>query len=496
MQNLPRPRMVASNAVLSATASSPPVFLSLVAIMLLGVMSHAASAQHTETRVARNTPTRLPDEVQTTESCLEKKQRELYDELTDNLAVLQLQSALLRKIVYVVRPSVVHIIADKKPPAGTYGEPGDYEGPHGEYDNMSPDTFVEEAGSGVVIGVDGKLYVLTNRHVVRDATIDHIHIELANGRQIKPHKKWSDESTDVALLELQDKQVLPARLGDSSQVEMGDLVLAIGSPFGLNHSVTHGIISAKGRRDLALGIDEVRIQDFLQTDAAINPGNSGGPLINMRGEVIGLNTAIASNSGGNEGIGFAIPMNMAVHVARQLIKNGSMARPYLGVRLDHSYGAKEAHDAGLPRRMGTRIAEIAPGSPAEHAELEPGDVIVKFNHIEIEDDGHLVNLVGLSPLGLQAPLDVLRAGKHVALVVLIQERQESRDNRSAQRGGVPVRPSPVRPSKDDVERGNLAAREARAPVDEPRVDPPPVETEVGEAKADEGATMSEPIISD
>jgi serine protease Do len=173
-----------------------------------------------------------------------------------------------------------------------------------------------------------------------------------------------------------------------------------------------------------LGIEDVRIQDFLQTDAAINPGNSGGPLINMGGEVIGLNTAIASNSGGNEGIGFSIPINMAVHVARQLIQHGSLARPYLGVRLDHRFDAIEAQRVGLPRRMGTRVAEVTPGSPAARAELQEGDVILRFNDVEIEDDGHLVNLVGLSPLGTNAPLQVYRKGKNMTLVVHIEERSE------------------------------------------------------------------------
>jgi serine protease Do len=266
--------------------------------------------------------------------------------------------------------------------------------------------------------------VLTNRHVIRDATIDHIHVEFANGHRTVPAKVWSDESTDVALLALNDKNALPARLGNSDQVEIGDFVLAIGSPFGLSHSVTHGIISAKGRRDLTLGVEDVRIQDFLQTDAAINPGNSGGPLINMCGEVIGLNTAIASNSGGNEGIGFSIPINLAVHVARQLIQRGSLARPYLGVRLDHTYDGVAAKKVGLPRRLGTRVAEVTPGSPADQAELQAGDVILRFNDVEIEDDGHLVNLVGLSPPGVEAPLQVYRNGKNLTLVVDMVERGE------------------------------------------------------------------------
>src|SRR6185503_4020578 len=143
--------------------------------------------------------------------------------------------------------------------------------------------------------------------------------------------------------------LVPARLGDSGKLEIGDFVLAVGSPFGLSHSVTYGIISAMGRRDLELGDDGVPYQDFLQTDAAINPGNSGGPLLNLRGEVIGINTAIASNSGGNEGIGFTIPINMTMYVARQLIDRGSVAHAYLGVRLDMNFGPEAAAKLGLSR---------------------------------------------------------------------------------------------------------------------------------------------------
>ena len=155
-------------------------------------------------------------------------------------------------------------------------------------------------------------------------------------------------------------------------MEIGDFVLAVGSPFGLSHSVTFGIISAKGRRDLELGDGEVRYQDFLQTDAAINPGNSGGPLFNLRGEVIGMNTAIASSSGGNEGIGFTIPINMVMMIARQLVERGTVVRAYLGVGLDDSSAPAAATSVGLPRPGGARLkCRRLPASPAEAAKLKP-----------------------------------------------------------------------------------------------------------------------------
>ena len=180
---------------------------------------------------------------------------------------------------------------------------------------------------------------------------------------------------------------------------MGDFVLAVGSPFGLSHSVTYGIISAKGRRDLELGVEGVRYQDFFQTDAAINPGNSGGPLLNLRGKVIGINTAIASSSGGSEGIGFTIPINIAMSVAKQLIDQGSVVRAMLGVSLDSRYDDALARELGLSRRVGARVNRVNPNTAAEETEIQVGDVILMFDDVRIEDDDHLVNQVKLTPIG-------------------------------------------------------------------------------------------------
>jgi serine protease Do len=206
-------------------------------------------------------------------------------------------------------------------------------------------------------------------------------------------------------------------LGDSSRVEIGDFVLAVGSPFGLSHSVTYGIISAKGRRDLKLGHEGVQFQNFFQTDAAINPGNSGGPLLNLRGEVIAINTAIASSSGGSEGIGFAIPINMFMVVARQLVENGKVARSFLGVHLDSSFDSDKAAGLGLPRPGGTRVTGITPNSPAQAARLQVDDVILEVNGVLIEDDSHLVNLVSLLPLGEPVTLRVWRERREMTVEV-------------------------------------------------------------------------------
>ncbi len=216
----------------------------------------------------------------------------------------------------------------------------------------------------------------------------------------------------------------PRPLGDSDKVEIGDFVLAVGSPFGLSHSVTFGIISAKGRRDLRLGEANVRFQDFLQTDAAINPGNSGGPLVNLRGEIIGINTAIASNSGGNEGIGFSIPVNMFMVVARQLIERGKVSRAFLGVKLESKFGPAAAVEAGLPRLMGAKVTTLIKNSPAEAARLQVGDIILEFNRVPIEDDAHLINLVSLTPVGTTVPVVIFRDRRMLTIQVEVGDRSK------------------------------------------------------------------------
>jgi serine protease Do len=198
---------------------------------------------------------------------------------------------------------------------------------------------------------------------------------------------------------------------DSDSANIGDFVIAIGSPFGLSHSVTFGILSAKGRRDLSLGEQKIELQDFFQTDAAINPGNSGGPLLNLRGEVIAMNTAIASSSGGSEGIGFAIPINMATQVAEQLVRHGKLQRGYLGVTLDPEFSGSKRASLRYPESGGALVKHVRAGSPAERANLQQGDIVVEFNGQPVDDDDHLVSQVGLTPVGKAIPLIIYRDGK-------------------------------------------------------------------------------------
>jgi serine protease Do len=331
----------------------------------------------------------------------------LFKEVARELSVLERQGNLLKKVVKLVKPSVVHIEAQR-----TEAGSGRYGGPRS----------VEEAGSGVIIHLNGNHYVLTNRHVIQGAKLSDIKIKLADGRAAQATKVWEDRGTDVAVIALGASHYVAARLGDSDDLEIGDFVLAVGSPFGLSHSVTYGIISAKGRRDLELGSSQVRYQDFLQTDAAINPGNSGGPLLNLRAEVIGVNTAIASNSGGNEGIGFSIPINMAMVVARQLVEHGAVSHAYLGVRLENGFGPEMAARLGLPAVRGALVKGITPNSPAHRANIRVHDIIVRFNGVRIEDDSHLVNLVSLTPLDESVTVGVLRTGQPMSFRVRVSDR--------------------------------------------------------------------------
>jgi serine protease Do len=323
-----------------------------------------------------------------------------YAALARDVESLGREFGLVKRVVKLVTPAVVHIESKPLP----------------KYQGL---LRVEEAGSGVIVQNGSRFYVLTNRHVVRHSTPERIEIHLSDGRVFHPTKIWSDSETDVAALALDAENLVAARLGDSDALEIGDFVLAVGSPFGLSQSVTRGIVSAKGRHNLDLGDEDLKLQNFIQTDAAINPGNSGGPLVNLRGEVVGLNTAIASASGGNEGIGFSIPINIVARTAQALVENHRSPRGYLGVHLDSNFNQQRAQALGLGRLVGTRISGVDPQSPAEKAQLQVNDVIMEYNGVRVEQDVHLVSLIKLTEIGRRVPLTVLRGGKLVRLDVEI-----------------------------------------------------------------------------
>ena len=267
------------------------------------------------------------------------------------------------------------------------------------------------------------LYVLTNNHVIEGAQPAKISIFLHDGRSLHPDRYWLDKKADIAVLNLARDDLPAARLGNSDEAAVGTWVLALGSPFGLTHSVSQGIISARGRHMDEL--QDVENQDFLQTDAAINPGNSGGPLVNMKGEVIGINNSIASNGGGNEGVGFSIPINLARWIMNQLLAQGRVSRGALGIDLHPEFRPEDAVSLGLERPRGAWVDRVHPGSPAASGGLHGGDVILRFNGVEIADLNHLINMVSMAPIGQPAEVVVWRGGKNDSFRVTVGERDRT-----------------------------------------------------------------------
>ncbi|MFP4354424.1 MAG: trypsin-like peptidase domain-containing protein [Phycisphaerae bacterium] len=272
-------------------------------------------------------------------------------------------------------------------------------------------------GSGVIIDADFG-YVLTNHHVIADA--DRLEVVLQDGRRLTAEWSRSDEATDLAVLKIAPARLVAAPLGDSAEVEVGDLVLAIGAPDGLSQSVTSGIISAIGRT--AVGSTD-SYRDFMQTDAAINKGNSGGPLVNLRGEVIGINTAIHSRSGGYEGIGFAIPANMAWPIARQLIETGQVARGYLGIGMQ-PVDDDLAESFSLPHTRGVLVAQVAPGGPAEQAGLQEGDFVTEIDGRDVRGSDDVRTIIASLSPGHVARIVVYRQGEQQSIEVRLGRQPE------------------------------------------------------------------------
>lgn len=369
-----------------------------------GSLSFAQSPDDGQSVSVRRPSLELPSA--TPAPSLNLQRERLFNELAEEFNTFDRLGNLVRRVSQLVKPSVIHIEAHKTEERG---------GARESYD---------EAGSGVIVVLsNGERWVLTNRHVIQGASPREIMLRSNSGKQFYPTKVLSDPSTDVALMKINEEDLPAARLGNSESIDIGDFVIAIGSPFGLSHSVTFGILSAKGRRDLSLGEQKIELQDFFQTDAAINPGNSGGPLLNLRGEVIGLNTAIASSSGGSEGIGFAIPMNMAMEVAEQLVQHGRLRRGYLGVTLDPDFTAADMSASGYGLLSGALVKNVRSGSPAESARLQRGDIIVRFNGNPVDNDDHLVTQVGLTPIGDTIEMIIYRGGKRYRTEVVLTDLQ-------------------------------------------------------------------------
>jgi serine protease Do len=271
-------------------------------------------------------------------------------------------------------------------------------------------------GSGIIIDQAG--HILTNHHVVKD--VDEIKIILADKRVFPAEIVGTDPKTDIAIIKIKGKvpRNLPAAtLGDSDQARVGDWVLAIGAPFGYTQTLTHGIISAKGRSNVG---DSDTYEDFIQTDAPINPGNSGGPLVNLHGEVIGINSAIATSIGQFAGVGFAIPINMARDIMTELIKTGHVRRGLLGIAIQN-IDEDLARQFGLPNNKGALVSQVNKDSPAEKAGLKPGDVILRYQGKDVDDTRQLRTLVAATAPGSKVEVVVARDGKERALKVTVGE---------------------------------------------------------------------------
>jgi serine protease Do len=271
-------------------------------------------------------------------------------------------------------------------------------------------------GSGVIIDPSG--IILTNNHVVGGGS--KVVVRLHDGREFEATAVKTDPKTDVAVVRISGAGDLPAaRIGNSDDMQIGDWVLAVGAPFGLQETVTAGIISAKSR---GLGIAER--EEFLQTDAAINPGNSGGPLVNLRGEVVGVNTAISTSGGGNDGVGFAVPVNLAQWVSRQLIENGTVQRAFLGVGIQQ-VTSDLSHQFGLSVVQGAVVTEVRPDTAAANAGLQTGDVIVDFDGHAVASPRELQNLVERAALDTEHHVTVVRDGKRLTIDVTLQAMPQS-----------------------------------------------------------------------
>ena len=266
-------------------------------------------------------------------------------------------------------------------------------------------------GSGFIISADG--YVMTNAHVVDGA--DEVYVTLTDKREFKAKIIGADARTDVALVKIEGSNLPRLPFGDSTRVRAGEWVVAIGSPFGLDNSVSAGIISAKAR-------DTGDYVPLIQTDVAVNPGNSGGPLINMRGEVIGINSQIYSRSGGYMGISFAVPIDEAIRVSEQLKATGKVTRGRIGVQIGE-VTKDVAESLGLSRAQGVLVSRVEPGGPAEKAGLEAGDIILKFNGVPIERNNDLQRQVGATKPGTRATLSVWRKGANRDIVVVVAEME-------------------------------------------------------------------------
>ncbi|HVY60506.1 MAG TPA: DegQ family serine endoprotease, partial [Planctomycetota bacterium] len=404
-------------------------------IFIAGVAAAVMGALH-----AQETRPPSPDPAPATSAEAERAERDqareaLKKDLAQDLKQLDSFSRAFRAVAKLVSPSVVHIRVSKEVPVGIASGGGDdllrrfFGGqvPGGEDDEdggggLAPaprrgGKVVQAAeGSGVVYSADG--LIVTNNHVVGGE--DKIVVDFSDGRALPAEVVGTDPKTDLAVIRVEAKDLIPVELGSSSELDVGDWVIAIGNPFGLEHTVTAGIVSALGRTSV---IDPHNYEDFIQTDAAINPGNSGGPLVDLHGRLVGINTAIASRSGGFQGVGFAIPVDMVKRIAGQLVQSGRVRRGWLGISI-------QAMNADLARRFdldgarGVLVGGVLPKGPAADAGLEPGDVILSVNGKPVDTPNALRMRIASYAPGSEVTLAIVRDGKRLDPKVKLGELED------------------------------------------------------------------------
>ena len=351
-----------------------------------------------------------------------------------------------RKLVAGVIPSVVSVKTSKRIQRRQSGlDPFDFfRGNYRQFRGPADEALVQNSlGSGVIVTNEG--HIITNNHVVD--RVDEIEVMLSDGRTKKARLIGADAQLDLAVLKMDEPAAKPLKLGDSDTMQAGDFVLAVGNPFGFEETVTDGIISSKGRPNRVDGFG-----DLLQTNAAINPGNSGGPLINLRGEVIGINTAIISRSGGSQGIGFAIPSNTVRMALESLLKQGRIIRGYLGIETT----ALQPGQINANDNSGVVVAAVVPNSPASAAQIQRGDVIQKFDGHEVRNIAELRRFVSQVELDKKVEVQVARNGKPVTISATIKEQPANYGVARVQPPNVPGQQSPPAPDQPETDEPDQA----------------------------------------
>ncbi len=373
--------------------------LSLLSILVIGVFVGLVLSSHLD--IINKFPAK---------SQISSKSVEILTQLSD--AQSEVAAAATPSVVNISTTRVIK--SSEEMPLDLFDDPffRRFFGDEFRHPNVPKEHKEQSLGSGVIVSEDG--YIITNNHVIEKA--QEIKVLLSNKKDYKAKLIGADPKTDIAVIKIDVKGLTALPWGDSNKLKVGEIVFAIGNPFGLNQTVTRGVISAVGRANVGIADYE----DFIQTDASINPGNSGGALVNVRGELIGINTAILSRTGGYQGIGFAVPSSMAKQVMDSLLKYKKVVRGWLGVSIQE-VTSDLADEFGVKDLKGALVSSVMKGSPAEKTGIRQGDVILQYNGKLVEDTGHLRNMVSQTPIGTTVKVKLFRKKKEVEVEVVISE---------------------------------------------------------------------------